>query len=348
MSDYESVKKIQSLQQHIESFTGKSYSDLTSAVQALKNGYGSSEGGGSGIIDVTELPTENIDENAVYRVVTSTEGNIYIRQGGITQPIADFVAAAGLSVCKIYIVDELPAVMEPTIPEVHLYVLKSSGIVWINLNGTYVTTVGNAFLGAKSYDKGYTTDINSEVLDGVYTVAETNSEKWYIREKGEWKIIGYDKQYKVVNLVKPGSLQVFPDDESMLSSVTINTVFKTIGDMIDRTIDSMTAITEECFVKSDGTNVTDVQVSAFAGLWYVETAVIPAFVNTIYPQAFADCSDLKEVTFKGTPTMLGNDLFNSCYKLETINVPWSVDDPINQYAPWGATNATINYNYTGE
>ena len=62
-------------------------------------------GGGSGIIDVTELPTENIDENAVYRVVTSTEGNIYIRRDGVTQPIADFAAAAGLSVCKIYIVD---------------------------------------------------------------------------------------------------------------------------------------------------------------------------------------------------------------------------------------------------
>ena len=234
--------------------------------------------------------------------------------------------------------------MKPTIAEVHLYVLKSSGIVWLNLNGTYVVTVGNAVLGDESYDKGYTTDINSEVLDGVYTVAETNSEKWYIREKGEWKIIGYDKQDKVVNLVKPGSLQVFPDDESMLSSVTINTVFKTIGDMIDHTIYSMTAITEECFVKSDGTNVTDVRPSAFARLWNVETAVIPAFVNTIYSEAFAGCSDLKEVTFKGTPTTLINDLFNSCYTLETINVPWSEGEV--QGAPWGATNATINYNYT--
>lgn len=318
--------------------------EIDALLQKVKDG----DSGGSGIIEVPELPTENIDENAVYRVVTSTEGNIYIRQGGVTQPIADFVAAAGLSVCKIYVVDELPAVMEPTIPEVHLYVLKSSGIVWINLSGTYVVTVGNAFLGAESYDKGYTTDINSEVLDGVYAVAETNSEKWYVREKGEWKIIGHDKQDKVVNLVKPGSLQVFPDDESMLSSVTINTVFKTIGDMIDYTIYSMTAITEECFVKSDGTNVTYVRDRAFAGLLYVKTAVVPAFVNTIYSQAFASCSGLEEVTFKGTPTMLSDSLFNSCYKLTTINVPWSIDDAINANAPWGATNATINYNYTGE
>lgn len=40
---YESVNKIKSLQQHIETFTGKSYGDLTAAVQELKNGYGGEE-----------------------------------------------------------------------------------------------------------------------------------------------------------------------------------------------------------------------------------------------------------------------------------------------------------------
>lgn len=40
MSDYESVNKIKSLQQGIEAFTGNNYSDLTAAVQDLKNGYG--------------------------------------------------------------------------------------------------------------------------------------------------------------------------------------------------------------------------------------------------------------------------------------------------------------------
>lgn len=74
MSDYKSVNKIKSLQQGIETFTGKSYGDLTAAVQALKNGYGS-----SGIIEVSELPTENIDENAVYKV-SGDEVNWYIRE----------------------------------------------------------------------------------------------------------------------------------------------------------------------------------------------------------------------------------------------------------------------------
>ena len=43
MSDYESVNKIKSLQQGIEAVTGNNYSDLTAAVQDLKNGYGGEE-----------------------------------------------------------------------------------------------------------------------------------------------------------------------------------------------------------------------------------------------------------------------------------------------------------------
>lgn len=67
MNELSSVNKIKSLTQQIESVTGKSHSNLTVAIQALKDGY-ESDSGSSGIIDVTELPRENIDENAVYRV----------------------------------------------------------------------------------------------------------------------------------------------------------------------------------------------------------------------------------------------------------------------------------------
>ena len=36
-------------------------------------------------------------------------------------------------------------------------------------------------------------------------------------------------------------------------------------------------------------------------------------------------------------------MFNNCLNLKTINVPWG--ENIFGGAPWGATNATINYNY---
>lgn len=52
------------------------------------------------------------------------------------------------------------------------------------------------------------------------------------------------------------------------------------------------------------------------------------------------------MTFKGTPSSINSNAFNSCINLLTINVPWAEGAVAN--APWGATNATINYNYTGE
>lgn len=60
--------------------------------------------------------------------------------------------------------------------------------------------------------------------------------------------------------------------------------------------------------------------------------------------AFMNCTGLTEITFKGTPSRIDSTAFNGCTNLKTINVPWSEGAVAN--APWGATNATINYNYT--
>lgn len=62
--------------------------------------------------------------------------------------------------------------------------------------------------------------------------------------------------------------------------------------------------------------------------------------------AFACCSDLRTVTFKGKPNKIDASVWaDRCESLTTINVPWSEGEVAN--APWGATNATINYNYSG-
>jgi hypothetical protein len=61
--------------------------------------------------------------------------------------------------------------------------------------------------------------------------------------------------------------------------------------------------------------------------------------------AFARCTGLTTVTFRGTPSVIRAIAFANCKNLKTINVPWAQGAVAN--APWGATNATINYNYTG-
>ena len=68
---------------------------------------------------------------------------------------------------------------------------------------------------------------------------------------------------------------------------------------------------------------------------------IPKNVKTIGTNAFSSNYALTELTFEGTPTSIGA-AFQNCNNLLTINVPWA--EGAVSGAPWGATNATINYN----
>ena len=74
---------------------------------------------------------------------------------------------------------------------------------------------------------------------------------------------------------------------------------------------------------------------------------LPAGVTSIGHSSFQNCKGIKKVTFEGIPTgMISSSAFPGCTNLTVINVPWAEGAVPN--APWGATNATINYNYTGE
>lgn len=78
-----------------------------------------------------------------------------------------------------------------------------------------------------------------------------------------------------------------------------------------------------------------------------------SITSLTFPKSFKSCSsmavsacvNLAEVTFEGTPTGSIASMFNACNNLKTINVPWAQGEVAG--APWGATAATINYNYGG-
>ena len=70
-------------------------------------------------------------------------------------------------------------------------------------------------------------------------------------------------------------------------------------------------------------------------------------INTINSAAFGKCGGLTSVTFEGKPSgSMAKNIFQGCINLTEIKVPWAEGAVAN--APWGATNATITYNYTGE
>lgn len=70
---------------------------------------------------------------------------------------------------------------------------------------------------------------------------------------------------------------------------------------------------------------------------------IPSGATTIEADAFLACG-MSSIKFEGTPENIANTVFKACNKLTEIRVPWSEGEVAN--APWGATNATIIYNYT--
>ena len=72
---------------------------------------------------------------------------------------------------------------------------------------------------------------------------------------------------------------------------------------------------------------------------------LPSGITSIGNYAFRDCTGLTSITFTGTPNTISSFAFYGCKNLRIINVPWANGAVAD--APWGATNATINYNYTG-
>lgn len=92
--------------------------------------------------------------------------------------------------------------------------------------------------------------------------------------------------------------------------------------------------------------ITTIGSDAFVNAFRLYNFVLPSSLESIGNNAFGNNLNLESVTFKGTPRTIAANAFNSCSKLAAINVPWAEGAVAN--APWGATNATINYNYTGE
>lgn len=94
-------------------------------------------------------------------------------------------------------------------------------------------------------------------------------------------------------------------------------------------------------------NLSLLEQNVFAACKKLQTVVIPRSVEEVRAQAFNGCTGLKIVTFKGTPTLstlYGTYAFVGCTGITDIYVPWAEGEVSG--APWGATNATIHYNYT--
>lgn len=90
--------------------------------------------------------------------------------------------------------------------------------------------------------------------------------------------------------------------------------------------------------------LTSMGNATFFGCTNLALTSLPEGITSIGEGAFADCTSLTSITFKGTPTTINSSAFDGCTNLTDIKVPWA--EGAVSGAPWGATNATITYNYT--
>lgn len=147
---------------------------------------GGGSGGGGGIIDVTELPTENIDENAVYRVTNQT-AEIWFKSAdfGCVKAEEFISIMSGTPIAfKIHLVDTLPQeipAVDPTNMTFYVYIPKNTGISYINM-GEGTMPLSAMF---STTDYGWTEDVNAETEDGLYTVALTTQDRYVYLNK-EW------------------------------------------------------------------------------------------------------------------------------------------------------------------
>ena len=115
--------------------------------------------------------------------------------------------------------------------------------------------------------------------------------------------------------------------------------------------ESLTSIGESAFnscsnlaLTSLPAGVTSIGSGAFNSCSNLALTSLPAGVTSIGSYAFSGCTRLTSITFKGTPTIIESSAFDGCTNLTDIKVPWA--EGAVSGAPWGATNATITYNYT--
>lgn len=92
--------------------------------------------------------------------------------------------------------------------------------------------------------------------------------------------------------------------------------------------------------------IMSIENSAFAHCTNLALTELPSGITSIGSLAFIYCTKLTSIRFLGTPTSIDDSAFLACTNLTSIKVPWSEGAVKN--APWGADNATIEYDYKGE
>lgn len=304
---------------------------------------GGGSGGGSGIIDVTELPT-TADEGAVYRV-TKESAEPWVSIDSNTMTLTDFFAGANITF-NTAVVDTLPQEMTP--PDMvnfimYVYVMKETGIGWTSEDGTpeSAITIGTLF---DFSDNGWSNDITAETADGLYFVLTESVTEYYVRLDDKWIPITNNERL-TFTLSEDGSHYIVSATSPGLAFGIVN---------IPATYNGLpvSEIAEKGFIGCFGLrelsipeSITQIPAEAFRDC----RALLRANENfenvtAIGDSAFYNCSSISEGLFLScfpNLTDIGEDAFSNCSGMQFNN--WEKLVNIGEYAFAGCTSMRLTY-----
>lgn len=194
MATLESVKaKIQGLIEKSNETTGATDVDLTSAVNTLIDGYGVGGSDGTGddsiVIDVEELPTENIDDSKIYKIIKDINITTIVTSYGetLTSLMEANAAQYGDIVGEnYYVVDELPSNGNASVEDMsgsvyttvyHIYIVRETGIPYITYDGiSWVRCDEGITAYSLGNYNGVITNISHATDDGCYMLMVSSKE----------------------------------------------------------------------------------------------------------------------------------------------------------------------------
>lgn len=168
----------------------------------------------------------------------------------------------------------------------------------------------------------------------------------------------------IQNIVLPDTITKIGNrafESNMITDINLTENLTSIGDYafygclilnLTSLPDNITDIGEQAFglsgitVSSLPKSITKVEKGWFTFCTKITNFTFHDKIEEINDYPFMFCSNLATVTFEGKPRKISFYAFGTCNNLTTINVPWSEGEVAG--APWGAENATINYNYISE
>lgn len=282
--------------------------------------YSIGGGGGSGIIDVTELPEVGV-EGSVYRITTTEDtAEVYVMSGGtcltLTKYFENTTGMTAPITARYIVVDTLPETLEGMDQEtmkVAVYVIRSTGALYWDMQGTGTATLLlddlNAMGGWSLEAKGLAESAEAITEDGTYVViTAVNFYQFFIYKNSEWR--------ELLEEVDDFAYVLNEDDVSYGVSCNNRTKYGTFN----------------IETEHDGMPVTKILTLGFADCGATKITV-PDNILEIGDMAFEGCASMESIEFgeNSELTKIGEDGLSHCFRLLSVTIPKGVTS-IGAYA----------------